>query len=438
MDDNRLFFRHFANNIFHVIKIINKKLINCLKINRYQTNEEMSQSSSLCPQCAKEFVNKYTLETHMKRVHQKCLESGEDIQLEQFRCRSERCPYLTKYRFELNKHISKCIYVATEKDIQQAVAEAVAQQMTTHKDEVQKLKDDYREHLVQQTADSKDEILKLKDQMLQEVLKLKDQLFQETAKHNEEVHELKGQMFQDTAKHNEEVQELKHRYRQELVDKDMEICVLRSKLELMTSRVQHADQLVDRIADRSTITTTTTNNTYNHIHHVLADGKTYAEMTEYDRIKAIVHENKEKYFWQGQTGAANLVYDHVLCVPNNEIEHADATENDEENEKRMLMVCTDVSRKKCKYNNDKNEVVEDIGAAHFLSKVTDPIIEVAKEWHTSVTNHLNDGKRSKRINELTVDGKTKQVDNALFDIMDIKDEEKNQRFVNKLCTLAKV
>lgn len=186
---------------------------------------------SVCPQCAKEFVSKYTLDTHMKRVHQKCLESGEDIQLEQFRCRSERCPYLTKYRFELNKHISKCVYVAAEKDIQQAVTEAVAQQLAIHKEEVQRLK----------------------EQTMQEVLKMKDQIFRETTKHHEEVQELKFQMIQDTVKHNEETQELKDRYRNDIMEKDLEIRGLMSKLEVMASRLQHADQLVNRIADRSTI-----------------------------------------------------------------------------------------------------------------------------------------------------------------------------------------
>ena len=236
--------------------------------------------------------------------------------------------------------------------------------------------------------------------------------------------------------------------RQELLEKEKELSAELARrdneIQRLLGKLEVTESHFNRMADRSTITTTT--NTYNHTHHVLVDGKTYLEMTDYDRIKAIAHENKEKYFWQGQTGAANLVYDHVLCLNDDDTTKNDTgTENENDtsnssndNEKRMLMVCTDVSRKKCKYNNEKNEVVEDIGAAHFLSKVTDPIIEVAKEWHTSVTNHLNDGKRSKTIDALTVDGKTKQVDKAWFDLMDIKDEEKNQRFVNKLCTLAKV
>jgi hypothetical protein len=333
----------------------------------------------------------------MHRIHQTSLDQTQTVELEQFRCTSLRCPYMTKYRYEINRHIDKCIYVTTDNDVQRALA----QQTVFHQEEVQKLK----ELLATQSADHKDEVQKLKEH------------------HRDELELL-------TLNYKDDVQQLKERYREDLAGKELEIRGLMSKLEvmepIMTSRLKHADDLANRIADRSTISTT--NNTYNHIHHVLADGKTFLEMTHPDRVKAIVQENTDKYFWQGQSGAANLVYDHVLCVDT----------PDMDDNKRMLLVCTDTSRKKCKYNNEKNEVVEDIGASHFLSRVAEPITEAAKEWHTTVTSQLKDEKCKKKIDAGMADKKTEQADLALMDLLCIKDENNNQRFVNKLCTLAKV
>lgn len=344
----------------------------------------MSSENLTCPHCQKTYSDKYCLIKHINRVHP----DPENETEAKHTCSSQQCTFQSRYGWELKKHIPKCLHVHYDEkfaELQVGYQQQIESIRQAHQIELDSLRETYREERLEKDKAHREELLE----------KDKD-------------------------------------YREELVEKDKEIQRLLAKLEVTESHF-------NRMADRSTTitTTTTNNNTYNHIHHVLADGKTFLEMTSHNRIKAIVNENKEKYFWQGQMGAANLVYDHVLCVPNNDNEEESETGKDE-NEKRMLMICTDVSRKKCKYNNDKNEVVEDIGASHFLSKVSDPIIEVAKEWHTNVTNQLNDGKRSKTIDDLTVDGKTKQVDKALFDIMDIKNEEKNQRFVNKLCTLAKV
>lgn len=76
-----------------------------------------------------------------------------------------------------------------------------------------------------------------------------------------------------------------------LSQKDAEISILREQLE------KRMDDITD-IARQTK--TNTTNNTYNHIHHILADGKTFLEMTEPDRIR-----NMDEYFWQGH--AANMV-----------------------------------------------------------------------------------------------------------------------------------
>lgn len=331
----------------------------------------MSQLS--CDICVKSFANKYTLATHLKYVHQKTPDNDKRVDLQQYKCASSRCSHVTAYRSEHKRHLEKCVYVSTDV--------ALAQLSDQHKEELQKA------------------LAQLSDQ------------------------------------HKEELQKWKDQYREELMEKDLEIRGLMSKLEvmeqMMASRVKHADDLANRMADRST----TTNNTYNHIQHVLVDGKTFLALTNPDRIEAITRENTDKYFWQGQSGAANLVYNHIVCVDDND---QDDQDDQDKNEKRMLMVCTDVSRKKCKYNNDKNELAEDIGAAHFLSKVAEPITEVAKEWHTTVTKKLEHEKRSKIIDSGTADKKTEQADMALFDLLAIKDDNRNQRFVNKLCTLTKV
>lgn len=123
---------------------------------------------------------------------------------------------------------------------------------------------------------------------------------------------------------------------------------------------------------------------------------------------------------------AKFLYDHVICV---------GADNEDEDDKKMLIACTDFSRKKMKYTNEKNEVEEDIGACKFISKV---VRTVSGELHTTLTHQLREDQRSNKIDQMTAEYKTDMVDQAFMDISQIHNTQSNHSFTNKLCSLTKV
>jgi hypothetical protein len=105
---------------------------------------------------------------------------------------------------------------------------------------------------------------------------------------------------------------------------------------------------------------------------------------------------------------------------------------------KKLIACTDASRKKIKYTNDKNEVEDDLGATKFIAKVYQPIRTVSNELHDNITEQIQEDESSHKIDRFSAELQREQAIQAAMDIVRIRDSERNQSFTTKLCSLAKV
>lgn len=175
------------------------------------------------------------------------------------------------------------------------------------------------------------------------------------------------EIYQQKIKEKEEI------YRQKLKERDEFYKEYISKLEqlLITANNTIAD-----IAKQPKTTTTNNNIKGNQtIQNVLCDYKTYEEYTDKDRIISIAKSNDmEKYFWNGQKGIAKFCVDHIAKTKDG----------------KMLICCTDPSRKRFKYYTEKDQVKEDIDARNFTKKISEPIKEVCKEVFDNIQKNIED------------------------------------------------
>jgi hypothetical protein len=348
-------------------------------------------SELVCGDCGKSFVTKYTLATHTRRIHLKILETSEPVHLEEFACSSPRCSFTTTYRAEWKRHLDKCLFISFDQ-------------------EMEKKEQHYHNLLAQKDV----EIMAVqtqKDMAIQNLLAQKDWEMRELSVQKDmEIRELsvRLEMMQQAE------QQLKRRA-DEMID-----CQLKRADDMVDSQLKHANDMVEKCIDRPTVTNN--NHHHNHINNILVDGKTFAEMTDPERIQEIARQKMRPYWLKGQAGVAEFLYNHVICVDDD----------------KKLIACTDASRKKIKYTNDKNEVEDDLGATKFIAKVYQPIRTVSNELHDNITEQIQEDESSHKIDRFSAELQREQAIQAAMDIVRIRDSERNQSFTTKLCSLAKV
>lgn len=327
----------------------------------------------------------------MRRVHQKSLSHDDDVEMEEIVCSSSRCQYTTHFRWEQKKHLARCPFVMMDEEISKHVRQ--------HEQQMEEKEKEFKETLLYQQTCFRDEMT-AKDSYYREELAEKEKtLQQEIVKRDMEIQRLLGRLEAER---------------------------LNGRLEVMESRLEKSDELVSQALHRPTTTNNNNVNSNNHnVQYILADGKTFAEYTDPKRVEAIARENLEPYYLQGQAGVAKFLFNHIIKQGDDDIP-------------KLLLACTDNSRKKFRYTNEKNEVEEDIGASKFIDKVAPPIRTVSNELHSTITKQLRDDMQSHRIDAIIADKKEERADKALMEISLIDNSEKNHDLTRHLCNLTKV
>ena len=148
-------------------------------------------------------------------------------------------------------------------------------------------------------------------------------------------------------------------------------------IKSLEKQIYELNQTIADIAKQPKNTTTnikTQNNTSN-IQNILTDYKTYEEYTSKDRILSLAKDNNiEEYFWKGQRGVAEFVYDRIAKTENGQ----------------MIICCTDPSRNKFKYKNESNGISEDIDAHLFHKKISDPIKKIYNDVHSNIQKEIEE------------------------------------------------
>ena len=226
------------------------------------------QESFICPVCQKALSTKYTLQSHLHRVHLHRDEArGFDDEI--FTCCSI-CKYNTIHRIDLKQHQARCAFYQAHQH--------------------------FDERLITQQKE----------------------------------------------------------YEQQLLEQKSQMDHLQIANNFLRTELEKAQAVIERTAQRPTTTT--------NLHHsvkitnYLADHETYRSQTDPDRVAKMLFERLPEYIADGQSGLAR-------CLEENVIRKGD----------EMILCCTDPTRNRFRYLNEKGELVDDMRAHHFTKTVSVPV-----------------------------------------------------------------
>jgi hypothetical protein len=236
-------------------------------------------------------------------------------------------------------------------------------------------------------------------------------------------------------------------YQTELNNKNREIEQLRQQIVILTHEIHIKTEYMDKDQERMTSllemaiskpTNTTTNNTMttstntnttikgnnNNLQNILASHDLYEKQVDAERIQSIDPSIIEKHFWFGQKGMAKFCVDHIAKV------------KDVQGNEKMLLCCTDPTRKRFKYRNDENEVVEDMDARHFIGQVSAPIKTACRDVYDSIMKKIEEERENNNSNDaFFLANKTSMAQQKLFEINNISDNNRNSEYKHEMSIL---
>lgn len=219
----------------------------------------MSASSNhVCDLCSKNFSTKYTLQSHIQKIHNK---PSED-QLTQ--CSSERCDYSSHKRHDVMRHIEKCQYVIIDREV------ALERQK-------------WQAHVVEQNEKWQSEYQIALSTLEREKNNLISSLERE-----------------------------KHQLRESLAGAQSENASLKTQLLVFQDMVKDVVNRPAAVIQHNEIAHNTTNHNSIKVTNYLTDFKTYAERTDPEFIRKAARENMIEFFMDGQNGLAQFVVRYII------------------------------------------------------------------------------------------------------------------------------
>ena len=196
-----------------------------------------------------------------------------------------------------------------------------------------------------------------------------------------------------------------------------------NKLEM---KISQCDSFIQTIAREGSNKVTTTNNTINNIRNQLSSTYTLDKLEPKKLEDTIRQHYTERDFFGGQKRLANFFFEKVIKTPDD----------------KMLICCTDTSRKKFKILDLSGNMKEDIEARSLCDKLKVPTQIITKEIYDKVIDKIDQEKerlssddRSKREKLLDDTMRAQQV---FIDNMNFDDLNYNQDFMHELCVLLNV
>lgn len=128
----------------------------------------------------------------------------------------------------------------------------------------------------------------------------------------------------------------------------------------------------------------------------------------------------------GQQGLARCLVEHVIKV-----------------EGKLILVCTDTSRKRFRFVNTDGKLAEDMKAKMLCNKLGEPIRDICKDVFERVLDKLDSDQRVKKSNgsgafEIAfVDKKKEWAYQKFLEIRMFESEDDNTDFLNELATLLR-
>ena len=245
-------------------------------------------------------------------------------------------------------------------------------------------------------------------------------------KHNREVYRILGHNKDLEDKHKNEinrtVKDLEDKYKNEINTRDRTIRDLQFQLDKMFSTIE---KLAAQAIDKTTITTTTNNTNNNNSRNIYSDKYCLDNLTEEYITEKLQEHMTEQVFMLGQRGVAQICSAHLVKTPDD----------------KVLIKCSDASRKKFKYNDDKGNIREDYDARIFTEKIIKPIMKVSKEVYDTIIENIeaerekteeDDHRKKSQLNDKSI-----KAFGCYAQIINIDNQNENSDFKNELAILTK-
>jgi len=251
-------------------------------------------------------------------------------------------------------------------------------------------KKELSKHNEEQEKLIKEQELKLKDQ--KKLIKEKDnQLKDQDIQHKKEILEIKD--------HNDKI-----------------IKNLQEQLDKMFSTIE---KLIDKPTGTTNVTMTT-----NNVRNIYSDKYFLDKLTPEEVKKKCQNYLTEQVFFNGQKGIAQLCTDHIIKTKDN----------------KVLLTCSDVSRKKFKYIDENGNLKEDYEARTFTDKVFDPIKKASQVVYENILSDIKDEQEREEIDynrKSVLNDKTMKAIDCFAQIVNIDNPSSNSDFKNELAILNK-
>ena len=170
---------------------------------------------------------------------------------------------------------------------------------------------------------------------------------------------------------------------------------------------------------------TTTNNTVNNIRNVLSSTYTLEKLDENELIEDMRQNYTETQFKKGQKGLAEYLFKNKLKTPDD----------------KLMICCSDKSRKKFKILDSLGNIKEDIEARFLCEKIKGPVRLVSTEIFEKIRSNLcrqqeneelSDNQQIRLINDM------EKVGEDFINIYKFDENESNGEFINELSVLLHV
>ena len=158
-------------------------------------------------------------------------------------------------------------------------------------------------------------------------------------------------------------------------EKDQKIIELKEAHEKIVKELQaQIDKMfgtIEKLASQA-IDKPTNVTTNNNVKNVYSDKYFLEKLTPEDIKHKCRNYLTEQIFFQGQRGIARMCTEHIIHTKDN----------------KVLLTCSDVSRKKFKYVDEHGNIKEDYDARAFMEKVIGPIKQVSQEVYESILSDV--------------------------------------------------
>ena len=334
-----------------------------------------------CEHCKLVLKSKYILKTHLLN-NKACLKLRGLEMKSKYTCKDCNLSFIGNTN--LNIHLEIC----------------KKKELSKNNDEQEKIIKDQEKIIKDQETHHKKEILEMKDYNDKTIKEQEIRHKKETDYNEKIIKEQELKLKQQETHHKKDILEIKD-YNEKIIKN------LQTQLDKMFSTIE---KLIDK-------PTSTTTNVTNNVRNIYSDKYFLDKLTPEELNKKCQNYLTEQVFFGGQKGIAQMCTDHIIKTKDN----------------KVLLACSDVSRKKFKYMDEKGNLKEDYEARTFTEKVFEPIKKASKDVYENILLDIKDEQEREEIDynrKSVLNDKTMKAIDCFAQIVNIDNPSSNSDFKN--------